>query len=269
MSTCWLCFPSPRPAVTRHRWLRGRPAASLITHVTCSRRALASGRGGAMHGKPHVSTAEAWRGEDSLHPFIKMPVHPPWGYTVWPLWNSPPWHSTHSETWKLTAGKWDASGGWPVVRGNTSYSMLSADSAGSVVPFSFLLLGEKWQMMECDVGRFCGQLAYKLAKPGGDGWHMVEYSTFTPPQVIGFNRPCNVKRLIVRKITLHIIHNFMGVLIPKLWEGDIKVHVCSAFQSKSSLSLSRPLHRWHAQIYYVVLIGKYELYFNLIETADM
>ncbi len=118
-------------------------------------------------------------------------------------------------------------------------------------------------------GEICGQLAYKLAKPGGDGWHMVEYSTFTPPQAIGFNRPCNVKCLIVRKITSHIIHNFMGVLIPKLWEGDIKAHACSTFQHKSSLSFSKPLLAWHGQIYYVMLIGKYELYFNLIETAYM
>lgn len=117
-------------------------------------------------------------------------------------------------------------------------------------------------------GEICGQLAYKLAKPGGDGWHMVEYSTFTPPQAIGFNRPCNVKCLIVRKITSHIIHNFMGVLVPK-WEDDIKVHDCSAFQSKSWLSFSKPLRGWRGQIYYVAFIGKYELYFNLIETADM
>lgn len=59
----------------------------------------------------------------------------------------------------------------------------------------------------------------------------------------------------------------MGVLVPKLWEGDIKVHVCSASQSKSSLSCSRPLRGWHAQIYDAVLTGNYEPYFNLIETA--
>lgn len=70
---------------------------------------------------------------------------------------------------------------------------------------------------------------------------MVEYSTFTPPQAIGFNRPCNVKCLIVRKITSHIIHNFMGVLVPKLWEGDIKVRVCTAFQSRISLSFFKAI----------------------------
>lgn len=54
---------------------------------------------------------------------------------------------------------------------------------------------------------------------------MVQYSTFTPPQAIGFNGPCNVKCLTVRKITSYIILYFIGARIPKLWDGDIKVNV--------------------------------------------
>lgn len=115
------------------------------------------------------------------------------------------------------------------------------------------------------MGEICGHLAQKLAKPEGDGWHMVEYSTFTPPQVIGFNGLCNVRYLTVKKIISHIIQNFMEGLIPKLWRGDIKVHVCSASQFKSSLSCSRPLRGWHVQIYYVVHTGKHQPYFSLTE----
>lgn len=59
---------------------------------------------------------------------------------------------------------------------------------------------------------------------------MVQYSTFTPPQAIGFNGPCNVKCLTVRKITSYIILYFIGARIPKLWDGDIKVNVCYASQ---------------------------------------
>lgn len=73
---------------------------------------------------------------------------------------------------------------------------------------------------------------------------MVEYSTFTPPQAIGFNRPCSVKRQIARKITSHIIHNFMGMLVPKLWEGDLKLHSRFAFQFVSSLSFFHSHYIW-------------------------
>lgn len=65
-------------------------------------------------------------------------------------------------------------------------------------------------MMWCDVGEICGHLAQKLAKPEGDGLHMVENSTFTPPQAIGFNGLCNVIYLTLKKIISHIIHNFIA-----------------------------------------------------------
>ncbi|KAI4801688.1 hypothetical protein KUCAC02_019566 [Chaenocephalus aceratus] len=60
-----------QPAVRRHRWLRGRPAVSLITHVTCS--SVHSPLGEESMRQPLIHSGGA--GEDSYPPagFIKMP----------------------------------------------------------------------------------------------------------------------------------------------------------------------------------------------------
>lgn len=97
---------------------------------------------------------------------------------------------------------------------------------------------------------------------------MVEYSTFTPPQAIDFNRPCSAKRQIARKITSHIIHNFMGVLVPKLWEGDLKLHSRFVFQFESSLSFFTAItYRTWSDLLCEALWKIWD-YFFLIETAD-
>lgn len=56
-------------------------------------------------------------------------------------------------------------------------------------------------------GEICRQLAYKRAKPEGDGWHMVEYSTFTPPCTPLCLTGHVMWNNTVRKITSYIIHN--------------------------------------------------------------
>lgn len=237
--TCWLCFPSSSlqsgdtggsGAAPLCLWSLMWPAAACTR--LWERKAC---------GNP-LSTAEV-RGKIliPLQALSKCPSHPPWGSTVWPLWNGPPWQGTKCKTQKLTAGNEIPPVGdllWAAVL-HIACSQLTLRAAWCHST-SFYLEG----MTNDGVwyGEICRQLAYKLAKPGGDGWHMVEYSTFTPPQAIGFNRPCNVKCLIVRKITSHIMHHFMGVPVPKLWLDDIKVHHCSTFSQSLFL---KPLRRWY------------------------
>lgn len=120
----------------------GRPAEPLIAHVTCSRRALAR-RGERKTRSNSESTAEA---SLLLQALSERRIRPPGGFAVWPLWNGPRWQETACVTQELTTGKWDASGGRPVERRDTSYSVLWADTAGGVLPFNFLLLcrHDKW-----------------------------------------------------------------------------------------------------------------------------
>lgn len=152
-----------QPAVSRLRW-ECRPAVSLIIHVT-----LQQSTANFCISLPNIParrtvffTPTGQKNKKTPHPSL-------WGYCLWP----------RDQICHLV---------WGREMGGLRWAALLPPT----IQTSFFTLGKNDKGRDSLFGEICGQLAYKLAKPGGDGWHMAEYSTFTPPQAIGFNGPCNV-----------------------------------------------------------------------------